>query len=144
MYLNYTSKIGIKFNVDEKNGFECYADADLQVDSTRIFLEMTQHEPSLVLGGTSSMQVVPLSWHLSIKLKLLSVLQRLSISLCQLIEEIKQCGFLVLCTLAYIYCKALEDNSGTLEVARLPKMRSFTEYIAVCYHQFREHLHHRR
>ncbi len=39
-----------------------------------------------------------------------------------------------------MYCKAFEDNSGALELARRPKMRSRTKHIAVCYHHFRENV----
>jgi len=39
-----------------------------------------------------------------------------------------------------IYCKVFEDNSGALELARLPKLRPCTKHINVCYHHFREHV----
>jgi hypothetical protein len=37
-----------------------------------------------------------------------------------------------------VHCKAFEDNSGVLELARLPKMRPRTKHINVKYHHFRE------
>ena len=36
-----------------------------------------------------------------------------------------------------VYCKAFEDNSGALELARAPKMRPRTKFIATKYHHFR-------
>jgi hypothetical protein len=57
-----------------------------------------------------------------------------------LIEEIKSKGFQVICTKPYAYCKVFEDNSGALELARLPKLRPRTKHINVCYHHFREHI----
>ncbi len=39
----------------------------LPEDSTRMFLKMTQHVPSLVLAGIPSMQVVPSCEHLNFK-----------------------------------------------------------------------------
>ena len=39
-----------------------------------------------------------------------------------------------------LYCKAFEDNSGALELARLPKLRPRTKHINICYHHFREHV----
>ncbi len=51
------------------------------------------------------------------------------IPIMQLIEEVKQHGFCVLCTVPYFYCKAFKDNYGTLELARLPEMRSCTKRI---------------
>jgi hypothetical protein len=37
-----------------------------------------------------------------------------------------------------IHCKVFEDNSGALELARLPKIRPRTKHINVMYHHFRE------
>jgi hypothetical protein len=44
--------------------------------------------------------------------------------------------FKVICTQPYVYCKVFEDNSGTLELARLPKLCPKTKHINVCYHHF--------
>jgi hypothetical protein len=37
-----------------------------------------------------------------------------------LIQEIKAKGFQVICTKPYVYCKIFNDNSGALELAKLP------------------------
>ncbi len=52
-----------------------------------------------------------------------------------LISEIKIKGFQVICTQPYVYCKVFEDNSGELELAKLPKL-----HRSVCFHHFREHM----
>ncbi len=57
-----------------------------------------------------------------------------------LIQEMKETGFQVICTQPNVYCKVFEDNSGALELARLPKLRPRTKHINVCYHHFREHV----
>ena len=57
-----------------------------------------------------------------------------------LIQEIREKGFEVVCTEPYVYCKVFEDNSGALELARLPKLRPRTKHINVCYHHSREHV----
>ncbi len=46
----------------------------------------------------------------------------------------------VICTKPYVYCKVFEDNSGALELARLPKLCPRTKHINVCYHHFQEHV----
>jgi hypothetical protein len=46
----------------------------------------------------------------------------------------------VICTNPYVYYKVFEDNSGALELARLPKLCPCTKHINVCYHHFREHV----
>lgn len=40
--------------------------------------------------------------------------------------------------LAHVHCKAFEDNTGALELARLPKIRPRTKHISNIYHHFRE------
>ncbi len=57
-----------------------------------------------------------------------------------LIQEIKAKGFQVICIKPYVYCKVFEDNSGALEIARLPKLCPRTKHINVCYHHFCEHV----
>ena len=39
-----------------------------------------------------------------------------------------------------VYYKALEDNSGALELAKTPKMRPRTTHINFVYHHFRENV----
>ena len=41
---------------------------------------------------------------------------------------------------AFIDCKAFEDNSGALELARTPKLRPRTKHINIKYHHFRDHV----
>ena len=57
-----------------------------------------------------------------------------------LIQEIKAKGFQVICTKPYIYCKDFEDNSGALELARLPKLRPRTKHISTKLHHFRDYV----
>ena len=57
-----------------------------------------------------------------------------------LIKEMKEHNIPVICTKPYVYCKVFEDDSGALELARLPKLRPCTKHINVCYHHFREHV----
>jgi hypothetical protein len=55
-----------------------------------------------------------------------------------LVAEMKSRDIRVICKEPYVYCKVFEDNSGALELARLPKLRPRTKHINVCYHHFRE------
>ncbi len=48
--------------------------------------------------------------------------------------------FKVICTEPYVYCKVFEDNSGALELARLPKLCPRTKHINICYHHFCKHV----
>ncbi len=57
-----------------------------------------------------------------------------------LLQEIREQDYPVICTKPHMYCKVFEDNSGALELARLPKQCLRTKHINVCYHHFREHV----
>ncbi len=57
-----------------------------------------------------------------------------------LIAEVKDRGFQVICTQPYVYCKVFEDNSGALELAPLPKLHPQTKHINVCNHHFCDHV----
>jgi hypothetical protein len=62
------------------------------------------------------------------------------ISVMNLLQEMREQNFKVVCIEPYVYCKVFEDNAGALELARLPKLRPRTKHINVCYHHFREHV----
>ena len=53
-----------------------------------------------------------------------------------LIKEVQSQGFFVSNTKPTVHCKIFEDNSGALEIARVPKMRSQTKHINLKYHHF--------
>ncbi len=58
-----------------------------------------------------------------------------------LLQEMREQDFGILCTEPYVYCKVFEDNSGTFELARLPKLCPRTKHINICYHHFCKHVH---
>ena len=70
----------------------------------------------------------------------------MSMALCAVIpimepmHELHDRNFQVICMQPSVYCKVFEDNSGALELARLPKLHPRTKHINVCYHHFREHV----
>ena len=55
-----------------------------------------------------------------------------------LLKEIKQQGFEVQINPPSVHCKVFKDNSGALEMARLPKVRPRTKHINQSYHFFCE------
>jgi hypothetical protein len=57
-----------------------------------------------------------------------------------LLQEVKEQNFKVICIKPYVYCKVFEDNAGALELARLPKLHPRTRHINVCYHHFCQHV----
>ena len=55
-------------------------------------------------------------------------------------SEIKGCGFKVSSVDTIVQCMEFEDNSGTLEIMILNKIRHRISHIKFVYHIFREHL----
>jgi hypothetical protein len=55
-----------------------------------------------------------------------------------LLDEAKEKGVPIEAGAPVVHCKAFKDNSGALELARMPKMRPRTNHINVKYHHFRE------
>jgi hypothetical protein len=150
-YLKKSCDIGIRFWPDPEKGFECYCDADFSGAWNKQF---AWHDPSTV--KSRSRWVIfyagcPIIWASKLQTQVaLSTTEAEYIAMSQalrdvllimfLIQEIKAKGFQVICTKPYIYCKDFEDNSGTLELARLPKLCPRTKHINVCYHHFCEHV----
>ena len=57
-----------------------------------------------------------------------------------LIKEFRHHGFDVYSAVPIVHCKAFEDNSGALQLARPPKMRPRTKHVNLIFHHFREHV----
>jgi hypothetical protein len=62
------------------------------------------------------------------------------IPIMNLLQEMREQNFKVICIEPYVYCKVFEDNADALELARLPKLHPRTKHINVCYHHFWEHV----
>jgi hypothetical protein len=70
----------------------------------------------------------------------LSASLREVIHMMQIVEEAKRMDWKVFGGIPTVHCKAFEDNSGALEMARIPKMRPRTKHLCVRLHHFREHV----
>jgi hypothetical protein len=78
----------------------------------------------------------------STKLELtgLSHAPRSAIPRMHLMTELKQNGFLVPNVCPKVHCKVFEDNSGAIEIARVPKIRPRTKHLNVKLHHFRDYV----
>jgi hypothetical protein len=138
----------LKFKPDPDKGFKCYCDADFFGNWSK---EFAQVDPSiaksrsgwivfyagcLVCWASKLQSQVALSTTKAEYIAM-SMALRDVIPVMNLIGEMKNKGFQV-CTQPYVYCKVFEDNSGTLKLACLSKLRPRTKHINVCYHHFRE------
>jgi hypothetical protein len=71
----------------------------------------------------------------------LSTALRNAIPIMRLVKEIKQKLDLPMDTVPKVHCTLFEDNSGAVELAKVPKMRPRTKHINPTYHHFRKYVH---
>jgi hypothetical protein len=150
-YLKKTRELGLHFKPDPNKGFECYCDADFSGLWNKAFAPV---DPSTSQSRSSWIIFYagcPVSWASKLqsqvalsttKAEYIAISQALGdvIPIMGLLQEVREQDFKVLCTEPYVYCKVFEDNSGALELARLPKLCPRTKHINVCYHHFCEHV----
>jgi hypothetical protein len=131
--------------------FECYADADFCGLWNRDTAEHDQSTAKSRLGYLLTYAACPIVWCSKLagpiclstteaEYVALSVALRQVIPIMDLLEEMKVRGTISLSQTPTVYCKAFEDNSGALEMARMPRMRPRTKHINVAYHHFRSHV----
>ena len=150
-YLMRTRDVGLRFKPDQSKGFENYCDADFSGNWKHDIAEFDPNTAKSRSGWITFYAGCPLIWNSKLQTQVaLSTTEAEYISLSQslrdvipimdLLKEMKARGFEVICTNPHVFCKTFEDNSGALELARLPKIRPRTKHINVCYHHFREHV----
>jgi hypothetical protein len=150
-YLKRTRDLGLSFKPSQDKSFECYCDADFSGNWNKAFAHVDPSTAKSHSGWIVFYAGCPVCWASKLQSQValstteaeyiaMSMALRDVIPVMNLIEEIKSKGFQVICTKPYVYCKVFEDNSGALELARLPKLCPRTKHINVCYHHFREHV----
>jgi hypothetical protein len=55
-----------------------------------------------------------------------------------ILQELQDANFELNLEIPVVKCKAFEDNTGAIEMARLPKMRPRTKHLNAKYHHFHE------
>jgi hypothetical protein len=150
-YLKKTRDLGTRFKPDQDKGFECYCDADFSGNWNKHLAPFDSSTAKSRSGWIVFYAGCPVIWASKLQAQVaLSTTEAEYISMSQspqdvlpimfLVQEICKKGFQVICTKPYVYCKVFEDNSGALELARLPTLRPRTKHINVCYHHFPEHV----
>ena len=147
-YLKGTADKGIIYRPDTTKGFEVYADADLAGTWNK---ETAEDDPTTAksrAGFIIKFLGCPILWSSKLIPEIclstteaeyvaLSEALRQTIPLMNLMTECKERDILRETYDPKVYCKAFEDNSGALEMARSPKMRPRTKHINLKYHWFR-------
>ena len=150
-YLNGTRDKGIILDPNRLKSLECYADADFSGNWNRT---TAADDPSTAKSRTGFVIMLadcPLFWSSKLQTQIalstteaeyiaLSQALRDLIPIMNLLLELKEHGLSIVSEVPRVHCKAFEDNSGALELARLPKLRPRTKHINLVYHHFRQHV----
>jgi hypothetical protein len=56
----------------------------------------------------------------------------------EILKELQEASFEYDTAVPMVHCKAFEDNTGAVEMARLPKMCPKTKHMNIKYHHFRD------
>ena len=149
-YLLKTKKEGIILDPKQES-FECFVDADfagLWNEETAAYDPITSKSRS---GYVIQYAGCPLVWQSRLQtitalstaeaeLIALSTALRDVIPIMELVKETAAFGLDLNQAAPKIHCKAFEDNSGALEIAKEYKIRPQTKHINIRYHHFREHV----
>ena len=132
-YLKKTRDLGLKFKPDPSKGFECFCDADFSGLWNKSLVPVDPSTAKSQSGWIIFYASCHVSWASKLQSQVeLSTTKAEHIAMSQalrdvipvmgLLKEMEEHKFKVICTKPYVYCKAFEDNSGALELARLPKL----------------------
>ena len=146
-YLKGTSDLGLSVKPDISKSFEYFSDADYCGNWSRSFAKINPYTAKSRSGSIISYAGCPIIWvsklqtHVATSTTMaeyiaLSLALRDVIPIMELMDELKDHGYELISTEPIVYCKEFEDNSGALEITRLPKMRPCTKAINVIYHHF--------
>ena len=150
-YLLATRDKGLIIQPNEPRQFACWVDADFagnwrQADAHNDPMTVKSHSGWIVrfagapITWASKMQTITAMSTTEAEYIALSTSLREVIPLMGLLTEARAHGVLIDDLPPKVHCTVFEDNSGALELARLPKIRPRTKHINQSYHHFREHV----
>ncbi len=146
-YLRGTKDKGIYLNLEDEN-FEVWADADFAGNWVPEDAQWDRDTARSRSGFVIKYLGVPILWKSQLQDTIslstteaeyvcLSQALRKTIPIMRLVQEMEERGVPVGSTRPKILCKAFQDNSGALALAKLPSMRPRTKYLNNKYHHFR-------
>ena len=148
-YLLATRTQGLQYKFNGEHSFETYVDADFCGNWLRNIAHKDVSTAKSRSGYIIMYAKCPILWASKLQTMIalstteaeymaLSQSLRETIPLMNLVNEISARGFKAYVGKAHVHCKAFEDNTGALELARMPKLRPRTKHINNMYHHFRE------
>jgi histone deacetylase 1/2 len=149
-YLLATKEKGLILNPRD-HSFDCWVDADFVGNWSRVNADEDPSTAKSRTGYVITYAACPIVWGSKLQTEValstteseynaISTSLREVIHLMQIVDEVKRLEWIVYSGIPTVHCKLFEDNSGALEMARLPKMRPRTKHLCVRLHHFREYV----
>jgi hypothetical protein len=131
--------------------FDCWVDADFVGNWSRVNADVDPLTAKSRTGYVITYAACPIVWASKLQTEValsttkaeynaLSISLREVIHMMQILKEARQLSWKVFEDVPMVHCKVFEDNSGALEMSRLPKMRPRTKHLCVRLHHFREYV----
>jgi Reverse transcriptase (RNA-dependent DNA polymerase) len=150
-YLIGTVNKGIILDPTE-HSFEVYVDADFGGLWDREIAEDSPITSKSRTGYVVMYAGCPIIWGSQLQTEIalstteaeylaMSTALRNAIPIMRLVKEMKRYLELPMDTVPKVHCTLFEDNSGAVELAKVPKMRPRTKHINPKYHHFRKYVH---
>jgi hypothetical protein len=150
-YLQGTKDEGIYPGPNDDKSFECWVDANFlgQYEKGAKDMKFDAMTAKSRTGFIITYAGCPITWSSEVQRHAalssteseyiaMSEAFQVLLPMMDLMEEARSSGVPMRLGAPVVRCKAFEDNSGALELVRLPKMRPRTRHINVKYHNFRE------
>ena len=150
-YLLGTRDKGIIINPNSPWHFDCWVDADYagnwRYENAHVDPMTSKSRSGWIvrfagapITWASKMQTITALSTTEAEYIALSTSLREVIPLMGILKEAREHGINIKDIPPRVHCTVFEDNSGALELARLPKMRPRTKHINQAFHHFREHV----
>ena len=150
-YLLATRDKGIIIHPNKSRQFDCWVDADFAGNWRQADAQSDPMTAKSCSGWIVRFASAPITW--ASKMQTITAMStteaeyialstslREVIPLMGLLTEAQAHGVRIDDLPPKVHCTVFEDNSGALELARLPKIRPRTKHINQSYHHFREHV----
>ena len=150
-YLLHTRHKGLIIRPSDLWQFDCWVDADFAGNWRKCDAHVDPMTSKSRSGWLVRFAGAPITW--ASKMQTITVMStteaeyitlstrlREVIPLMGMLREAREHGLTIDYLPPKVHCTVFEDNSGALELARLPKIRPRSKHINQSYHHFREHV----
>ena len=145
-----TRNQGMILQPNKENGLEVFVDADFAGNWDKAEYEdrdtaRSRHGYLIEYAGAAILWKSQLQTEIALsstesEYTGLSYALRDAIPIMNLLKEMREGGIPIESSKAKVHCKVFEDNSGALEIARIPKYRPRTKHLNCRLHHFRSYV----